>query len=253
VGQWCEEYADKLKDKSLRVCEYHGAKRKKYQKNPKLLGAFDLVVTTYETLGREYANAEKASLKKAESEPWVCELPTSVWNAEKEMDEYTGPPCKHSNDRKHQECQKCGGNVATVAVKQRASNMRRTGEIQAPIEKFFWNRIIGDESHGKRFTCWVLVGYLLGTCWVLVGTSWHMLALVGTCWSLFCIGTIDTFTLFFSCPTSVKINDDPNVESNANVGVKKSMVRHGHTVHHGPNGFVQPIEILRSTNMQYPK
>ena len=165
VGQWCEEYADKLKDKSLRVCEYHGAKRKKYQKNPKLLGAFDLVVTTYETLGREYANAEKASLKKAESEPWVCELPTSVWNAEKEMDEYTGPPCKHSNDRKHQECQKCGGNVATVAVKQRASNMRRTGEIQAPIEKFFWNRIVADESHGKRFTCWVLVGYLLGTCW----------------------------------------------------------------------------------------
>ena len=109
-----------------------------------------MVVTTYETLGREYANAEKASLKKAESEPWVCELPTSVWNAEKEMDEYTGPPCKHSNDRKHQECQKCGGNVATVAVNQRASNMRRTGEIQAPIEKFFWNRVIADESHGKR-------------------------------------------------------------------------------------------------------
>jgi hypothetical protein len=251
VGQWCEEYADKLKDKSLRVCEYHGAKRKKYQKNPKLLGAFDLVVTTYETLGREYANAEKASLKKAESEPWVCELPTSVWNAEKEMDEYTGPSCKHSNDRKHQECQKCGGNVATVAVKQRASNMRRTGEIQAPIEKFFWNRIIGDESHGKRFTCWVLVGYLLGTCW-------YLLAHVGTCWAhvglFFVWHTIDIiWSLFFSCPTSVKINDDPNVESNANVGVKKSMVRHGHTVHHGPNGFVQPIEILRSTNMQYPK
>ena len=249
MGQWCEEYADKLKDKSLRVCEYHGSKRKKYQQNPKLLGAFDLVVTTYETLGREYANAEKASLKKAASEPWVCELPTSVWNAEKEMDEYTGPPCKHSNDRKHQECQKCGGNVATVAVKQRASNMRRTGEIQAPIEKFFWNRIIADESHGKRCTCWVLVGYLLGTCWVLVGTCWHLL---GTCWSLFCMVPFDIiWSLFFSCPTSVKINDDPNVESNANVGVKKSMVRHGHTVHHGPNGFVQPIEILRSTNMQY--
>jgi hypothetical protein len=192
VGQWCEEYADKLKDKSLRVCEYHGSKRKKYQQNPKLLGAFDLVVTTYETLGREYANAEKASLKKAASEPWVCELPTSVWNAEKEMDEYTGPPCKHSNDRKHQECQKCGGNVATVAVKQRASNMRRTGEIQAPIEKFFWNRIIADESHGKRCTCWVLVGYLLGTCWVLVGyllgTCWVLVGyLLGTCWAL--VGT----------------------------------------------------------------
>jgi SNF2 family DNA or RNA helicase len=173
VGQCCEEYADKLKDKSLRVCEYHGSKRKKYQQNPKLLGAFDLVVTTYETLGREYANAEKASLKKAASEPWVCELPTSVWNAEKEMDEYTGPPCKHSNDRKHQECQKCGGNVATVAVKQRASNMRRTGEIQAPIEKFFWNRIIADESHGKRCTCW----------------------------SLFCMAPFDIFfSLFFSGP-----------------------------------------------------
>ena len=25
--------------------------------------------------------------------------------------------------------------------------MRRTGEVQAPIESFFWNRIIADESH----------------------------------------------------------------------------------------------------------
>ena len=49
MGQWCEEYVDKLKDKSLRVCEYHGSKRKKYSKQPHLLSEFDLVVTTYET------------------------------------------------------------------------------------------------------------------------------------------------------------------------------------------------------------
>ena len=128
VGQWCEEYADKLKDKSLRVCEYHGQKRMKYVRNPKLLGEFDLVVTTYETLGREYSNAEKAATKKATSEPWTCELPTSMWNAVKEQDEYTGPPCHHQNPPAAIECQKCGGRVANLAMSQRAAVMRRTGK-----------------------------------------------------------------------------------------------------------------------------
>ena len=30
--------------------------------------------------------------------------------------------------------------------------MRRTGEVQAPVEKFFWHRIIADESHTLRNT-----------------------------------------------------------------------------------------------------
>ena len=147
VGQWCEEYVDKLKDKSLRVCEYHGSKRKKYSKQPHLLSEFDLVVTTYETLGREFSDANKRAIKKAEIEPWICELPTSVWNSEKEIDEYSGPPCKHKNHHSLQECQRCGGEVARATKNHRVAAMRRTGEVQAPIESFFWNRIIADESH----------------------------------------------------------------------------------------------------------
>ena len=150
VGQWCEEYRDKLVDKNVKVCEYHGQKRKKWQKDPHLLGAFDLVVTTYETLAREFRDADKTAKTLAESESWVCKLPTAVWNEVKEMDEYTGSPCGHANSPAEQVCAKCGGQAGSRHIKSRIQELRRTGEVQAPVEKFFWHRIIADESHTLR-------------------------------------------------------------------------------------------------------
>ena len=178
VGQWCEEYREKLKDKNLTICEYHGSKRKKFHKDPQVLGAFDLVVTTYETLASEYRLADKKAEKDAASEQWKCKFPTVVWNEEKEEDEYTGPPCSFMNASSVVVCGGCGSQIANNALKLRSAEMRRTGEVQAPLERFFWHRIIADESHvlkrTKTKTSQTVVMLAARNRWAVTGTPFTL-------------------------------------------------------------------------------
>ena len=62
IGQWCQEARSKLKNEHLKIYEYHGPKR---IKNAKVLAAFDLVVTTFETIAsdcKSYLHQDKAYL-----------------------------------------------------------------------------------------------------------------------------------------------------------------------------------------------
>ncbi|KAK9847690.1 hypothetical protein WJX84_004737 [Apatococcus fuscideae] len=51
VGQWAAEAEDKLGG-SLRICQYHGSHRPRSER--KIAEEFDLVITTYQTLGSDY-------------------------------------------------------------------------------------------------------------------------------------------------------------------------------------------------------
>ena len=150
VGQWCDEYRDKLSRPDINVCEYHGSKRKIYHAHPELLGTFDLVVTTYETLGAEFSAAEKRAMAAARQESWVCKHPSPVWNVQAMEEQYVGPPCRYENSCAALECSKCGEARPNENFHSRARELRRTGKIQAPIEGFFWHRIIADESHSLK-------------------------------------------------------------------------------------------------------
>lgn len=56
VGQWVEEARNKLADRSLSVCEYHGYSRTRCIQK---LAACDVVVTTYETLASDHQHRSK--------------------------------------------------------------------------------------------------------------------------------------------------------------------------------------------------
>ena len=104
-------------------------------------------VQNSETLASEFRIANRKAKADALKEGWTCKYPTVVWNDVKEEDEYSGPPCMQLNPSSCIVCRGCGSNIANNAHALRESEMRRTGEVQAPIEKYFWHRIIADESH----------------------------------------------------------------------------------------------------------
>lgn len=63
VGQWIDEAKAKLAAK-LKICQYYGPKR---ERDPKKLAAYDIVVTTYQTLAKDYGDAAKAATAAARS------------------------------------------------------------------------------------------------------------------------------------------------------------------------------------------
>lgn len=67
VGQWVEEARRKVADGALRIYQYHGSGRMRDIR--RLATEFDVVVTTYSTLGADWARLIKAKGKAGEGGP----------------------------------------------------------------------------------------------------------------------------------------------------------------------------------------
>jgi len=71
VGQWSSEARDKLADKAVKIYEYHGSNRKRRAEE---LCQYDIVITTYETLGKDMSTYEPSRCRADNMRPPLLQL-----------------------------------------------------------------------------------------------------------------------------------------------------------------------------------
>lgn len=71
VGQWSSEAREKLADKTVKIYEYNGANRKRQAAE---LCEYDIVITTYDTLGKDLCTYEPCSERASEMRPPLQQL-----------------------------------------------------------------------------------------------------------------------------------------------------------------------------------